>query len=30
MKKIPAIFLNAIPVLVMITLIPLIKNDYIR
>ena len=29
MKKVLAIFLNSVPVLVMIALIPFIKNDYI-
>lgn len=29
MKKIPLIFLNALPVIVMVGLIPIISNDYI-
>ena len=29
MKKIPALFLNTLPILIMIALIPLIQNDYL-
>lgn len=28
MKKVPAIFLNALPIIVMLLLIPMVKSDY--